>query len=91
MIAQDVVKSMLRTEKGTLQAPQRKYLFAVDLAATKIQVRQAIESLYQVKVSKVNTSIMHGKLRRLRAQLGRRPDWKKAIVTLREGSKIETA
>ncbi len=91
MIAQDVVRSLLRTEKGTLQESKRKYLFAVDLAATKIQVRQAVESLYQVKVSKVNTIIMHGKLRRLRAQLGRRPDWKKAIVTLREGSKIETA
>ncbi|MBI4227998.1 MAG: 50S ribosomal protein L23 [Candidatus Omnitrophica bacterium] len=89
MIPQDVVRTLLRTEKGTLQQPQRKYLFDVHPSANKVQIRQAVETLYAVKVAKVNTSIVHGKLRRLRAQLGRRADWKKAIVTLRDGHTIE--
>lgn len=91
MIPQDVVNTLLRTEKGTLQQPRRKYLFDVHPSANKIQIRQAVEALYAVKVSKVNTSRMHGKLRRLRAQLGRRADWKKAVVTLRDGFTIEVA
>ena len=87
---QTIVRTLLRTEKSTLQEPRRKYLFAVAPSANKIQIRQAIEVLYPVKVQDVNTSRVHGKLRRLRQQLGRRPDWKKAIVTLRDGFKIET-
>ncbi|MBI4313799.1 MAG: 50S ribosomal protein L23 [Candidatus Omnitrophica bacterium] len=90
MIAQEIVRTLLRTEKGTLQEPSRKYLFAVAKEANKIEIRTAVESLYRVKVAKVNTSIAHGKLRRLRTAVGRRPDWKKAVVTLQEGHKIET-
>jgi len=86
----DVVQTLLRTEKGTAQEPQRKYRFAVRIEATKIQIRQAVEAVYSVKVATVNTAIVHGKLRRLRQSLGRRPDWKKAIVTLRDGFTIET-
>lgn len=91
MTPHDVINTLLRTEKGTLQQPSRKYLFDVHPEANKIQIRQAVETLYSVKVAQVNTSRMHGKLRRLRAQLGRRPDWKKAIVTLRDGHTIEVA
>lgn len=91
MMPQDVIRTLLRTEKGTRQEPLRKYWFAVESGANKIQIRQAVEHLYSVKVVSVNTSIAHGKMRRLRAQAGRRPDWKKAIVTLRDGFKIETA
>ncbi len=90
MESADVIRTLLRTEKGTLQEPLRKYLFAVSRDANKVQIRQAVEQLYQVKVEKVNTGIVHGKLRRLRYQLGRRPDWKKAGVTLGDGFKIET-
>lgn len=90
MEPQTVIKTLLRTEKGTRQEPRRKYLFSVAPEANKIQIRQAVEALYPVKVRAVNTSRMHGKLRRLRQQLGRRPDWKKAVVTLREGFTIET-
>ncbi len=90
MTPQDVIKTLLRTEKGTLQQPRRKYLFDVHPAANKIQIRQAVETLYSVKVEKVNTLCVLGKLRRLRTQLGRRPDWKKAMVTLRDGHTIET-
>lgn len=90
MLPQDLIRTLLRTEKGTQQESWRKYWFAVDGQANKIQIRQAVEQLYAVKVASVNTSVMHGKMRRLRAQAGRRPDWKKAVVTLREGFKIET-
>ena len=91
MASADVIQTILRTEKGTLLEPRRKYFFAVAVGSNKIQIRQAVEQLYNVKVQRVNTCLMHGKLRRLRAQLGRRPDWKRAIVTLRDGDKIETA
>lgn len=91
MDPQDVIRTLLRTEKSTRQERQRKYCFAVDRLANKIQVRQAVEQLYHVKVAKVNTMLAYGKPRRLRQQLGRRADWKKAIVTLRDGHTIETA
>ena len=85
-----VLRAQLRTEKGTaIQEPQRKYLFAVAKDANKSQIKQAVEWRFKVKVQTVNTMVMHGKWRRLRMQAGQRPDWKKAIVTLAEGHKIE--
>ena len=85
-----IIRAQLRTEKGTaILEPQRQYLFAVDTAANKIEIKQAVEARFKVKVHAVNTVVVHGKWRRLRAQAGRRPDWKKAIVTLKEGHKIE--
>lgn len=89
--ASDVIRRLMRTEKGTVQMPQRKYFFAVEKAATKPQIRQAVEDLFKVKVTRVNTEIMAGKPRRLRATWGYKPNWKKAVVTLAEGSKIEVA
>lgn len=91
MISYDVVKTLLRTEKGTSLEPDRKYLFEVASVATKIQIKKAVEEIYNVKVQSVNTTVMSGKRRRVRHHLGRTPDWKKAIVTLKEGSKIEVA
>ncbi|MBI5144560.1 MAG: 50S ribosomal protein L23 [Candidatus Omnitrophica bacterium] len=82
---------MLRTEKSTVYLPQRKYLFLVDKAANKIQIKQAVQDLYKVKVEDVNTFISWGKLKRVRYQLGRTPEVKKAVVTLKEGQKIEVA
>ena len=90
MISYDVIKTIVRTEKGTTLEPDRKYLFEVSRVATKIQIKKAVEEIYNVKVQNVNTFIVSGKRRRVRQQLGRTPDWKKAIVTLKEGSKIET-
>lgn len=84
-----VLKSLLRTEKGSVQAPDRKYFFAVSKAANKIQIKRAVEDVYKVKVQDVNTQVMPGKLKRVRAQLGKTPDWKRAIVTLKEGQKID--
>ena len=90
MISYDVIKTIVRTEKGTTLEPDRKYLFEVSRVATKIQIKKAVEEIYNVKVQDVNTFIVSGKRRRVRQQLGRTPDWKKAIVTLKEGSKIDT-
>lgn len=86
-----ILRAQLRTEKGTaILEPQRQYLFAVLPDANKIEIKHAIEQRFKVKVSAVNTMVVRGKWRRLRAQAGLRPDWKKAIVTLAAGHKIET-
>lgn len=87
----DIIKAIIRTEKSTAYEPQRKYLLRVDRAANKQQIKQAVEELYKVKVQNVNTFVSIGKLKRVRHQLGRTPEVKKAIVTLKEGHKIEVA
>jgi large subunit ribosomal protein L23 len=86
----DIIKSLIRTEKGTSMENQRKYQFYVAKTATKIGIKGAVEEIYKVKVSSVHTMIVAGKPKRVRHQLGYASDWKKAIVTLKEGSKIET-
>ncbi len=85
----DTVISLLRTEKGTELLPLNKYLFLVGMKTNKLQIKEAIEQIYKVKVVKVNTQVASGKLKRVRYKLGRTSDWKKAIVTLKEGHKIE--
>jgi large subunit ribosomal protein L23 len=87
----DIIRSLLRTEKSTAYEPESKYLFLVGKSANKIQIKRAIEEIYKVKVKDVNTFVSRGKLKRVRYQLGRTPDIKKAVVTLKEGQKIETA
>lgn len=89
--AQDIIKALLKTEKSTLHEPQNQYLFLVDKAANKIQIKKAVEEIYKVKVKTVNTLISSGKLKKVRYQLGKTPDYKKAIVTLKEGQTITTA
>lgn len=86
----DIIKALLRTEKSSLYEPQGKYLFLVGNFATKIQIKEAVQELYKVKVEDVNTFITSGKLKRVRHQLGRTADFKKAVVTLKEGQKIES-
>lgn len=85
-----IIKARLRTEKATQYEPQAKYLFLVNRTANKIQIKQAVQQLYKVKVKNVNTFVSGGKLKKVRYQLGRTPDLKKAIVTLKAGQKIET-
>jgi len=87
----DIVKSPVRTEKGASMLPMNKYLFWVDKGSNKIEIKKAIEDIYKVKVAGVNTLIMRGKAKRVRYAIGYTPDWKKAIVTLKEGSKIDVA
>jgi len=91
MSSVNIIKALVRTEKSTLNEPQGKYLFLVHTSANKIQIKQAVEQLYKVKVKDVNTFISFGKLKRVRHQPGRTADIKRAIVTLKEGQKIETA
>ncbi|MFH1202192.1 MAG: 50S ribosomal protein L23 [Candidatus Omnitrophota bacterium] len=85
----DIIKSLILTEKTTMFEPLRKYLFWVTKYSNKIQIKNAVEDIYKVKVEAVNTITSAGKLKRVRYQLGRTSDWKKAIVTLKEGNKIE--
>jgi large subunit ribosomal protein L23 len=85
----DVVKGLLRTEKGASLQPQNKYLFWVEGKSNKIEIRKSVEDIYKVKVASVNTINMRGKLRRVRYAQGKTPDWKKAVVTLKEGNKID--
>ncbi len=87
----DIIKALIRTEKSTLLEPQRKYLFLIDMPANKIQVKKAVEEIYKVKVHDVNTFISRGKLKRVRHKIGKSPDSKKALVTLKEGNKINIA
>ncbi len=85
----DIIKTLIRTEKGTTLEPQRKYLFHVANSSTKADIKRAVEEIYKIKVQNVNTTLVPGKKKRVRQQLGRTPDWKKAVVTLKEGEKIE--
>ena len=88
----DIIKYPVITEKSTaVLGPESKYCFAVDRRANKKNIGKAIESIYKVTVLKVNIIKMRGKKRRVRYQLGKTPDWKKAIVTLKQGDKIEFA
>jgi large subunit ribosomal protein L23 len=86
----EIVKTVRLTEKGTQQSEKlNQYTIVADRRANKIQIRQAVQELFKVKVLKVNTLNVHGKARRQRtSQAGNAPDWKKAIVTLKEGDKI---
>ena len=84
----DVVKGLLRTEKGANMMPLNKYLFWVAKDSNKIEIKKSVEDIYKVKVDGVNTITMRGKAKRVRYAIGKTPDWKKAIVTLKEGNKI---
>jgi large subunit ribosomal protein L23 len=89
MYSTNVIKAILRTEKSTtLYEPLNKYIFLVDKSCNKIQIKRAVEEIYKVKVKDVNTFISTGKLKRVRYQLGKTPDTKRAVVTLKEGQKI---
>ena len=86
----DIIKTASLTEKSTLMSEkQNKYVFRVSPKANKIQIKNAIERLFQKTVVDVNTCNYAGKEKRVRGPLGRRPRWKKAIVTLKEGDKID--
>jgi large subunit ribosomal protein L23 len=86
-----IMKALLQTEKSSSYLRQGKYLFLVNNFANKIQIKKAVEQFYKVKVKNVNTFVSMGKLKRVRHQLGRTVDTKKAVVTLAVGQKIEVA
>jgi large subunit ribosomal protein L23 len=85
-----IVRKALITEKGTaLRELRNQYHFEVARDANKIEIRHAIETIFSVKVEEVRTMQMRGKVKRQGRYLGKRSDWKKAIITLRPEQKIE--
>ena len=87
MFAEDIILKPVLTEKGYDGIADKKYTFIVKKDANKIQIKQAVESLFGVKVASVNTVTCKGKLKRMGRNEGYTPDRKKAIVTLTEDSK----
>lgn len=86
----DVLHGPLLTEKGTLlKETDNKVLFRVAKHANKIEIKQAVEEIFKVKVDRVTTMNYKGKTKRMGRYEGKRPDWKKAIVTLKEGEKLD--
>ena len=89
MNAHQVIIRPLITEKNTNLMALGKYSFEVDRSANKMQIKQAVESIFSVKVLKVHTMNVRGKPRRRGTSYGYTADWKKAVVTLAEGDRIE--
>ena len=87
MVAQDIVIRPIITKKTMDGNSQKKYTFEVAKSATKVDIKRAVEELFGVKVSKVNTLHVRGHLRRQGRTEGYTPSWKKAVVTLTEDSK----
>jgi large subunit ribosomal protein L23 len=82
-----IIKGPLITEKSTIQKDTAsQYAFVVDRRANKVEIKQAVEKIFKVKVARVSTQNVRGKIKRSRGRESRRPHWKKALVTLKEGS-----
>lgn len=92
-MSMQVIKKMLVTEKGTaLKEARNQYLFEVDRSANKLQIADAVEQLFNVKVKSVNTMTRQGKAKRLRtASYGKTRTWKRAVVALEQGHSIDMA
>lgn len=91
MDARDIILKPLISEKAVaaMNEQQPKYGFKVRLDANRTQIKDAVETIFGVTVLQVNTMRMHGKVRRMGKHIGRRSDWKKAVVTLKEGDSIK--
>ena len=88
--SEDIIKRPIAlTEKAAVLKEENKVVFEVNPSANKIQIKSAIEELFGVKVTSVNTLIQRGKRKRMGRKLAQRRNWKKAIVTLREGDDIQ--
>lgn len=87
---QIIKRPLVLTEKGnSLREQENQYLFEVASKANKAQIRNAVETLFSVKVEKVHTMIVRGRMRRMGRGHAKTPNWKKAIVSLREGESID--
>ena len=85
-----IIRRPVLSEKADLSREgENKYFFEVAASANKLEIRQAVEKIFNVKVSKVNTEVVRGKNRRVGRTEGRRPNWKKACVTLQQGFSID--
>ena len=90
MNPRQIIHKPIITEKSTIERELNNIVsFAVDPRANKVEIKSAVETLFDVKVLEVRTSRVRGKTRRMGKHSGRRPDWKKARVQLREGDSIE--
>ena len=89
LIAHDIIIKPVITEKSSTLTEYNKYTFEVHRSANKIQIRQAIEQIFKVKVLSVNTMNVPAKPKRMGAFIGKTRSWKKAIVALAEGQRIE--
>ena len=87
----DTIVAPVITEKSTFLSEENKDVFKVAIDATKPQIKEAVEKLFDVKVESVNTILVKGKTKRFRGIVGRRNDVKKAIVTLADGQSIDVA
>jgi large subunit ribosomal protein L23 len=85
----DVIRAPLVTEKSTMVSESNQVMFKVAMSATKPDIKEAVERLFNVKVLAVNTLIRKGKIKKFRGVKGRQSDFKKAIVTLEEGQTID--
>ena len=85
----DIVRSPVITEKATNVSEHNQVIFRVPLTSSKREIRAAVEGLFSVKVTAVNTIRVKGKLKRFRGRAGRRPAYKKAVVTLGDGQRID--
>ena len=85
----DVIRKPIITEKATMASEANAVVFEVAIDANKPQIKEAVETLFNVKVKAVNTLVTKGKAKRFRGQLGRRKDVKKAYVTLEEGNTLD--
>ena len=85
----DVIRRPLDTEKlDRMRDRENKFAFEIDLKANKTEIKQAVEALFKVKVIDIKTQIIRGKMRRIGKSSGMRSNWKKAIVTLKDGDAI---
>ncbi len=87
--AYDLIRSPVITEKATMGSEHNQVTFRVPLDASKPEIRAAVEKLFEVKVNAVNTIRQRGKVKRFKGRPGKRPDYKKAIVSLAEGHSID--
>lgn len=89
MNAFDILRRPLITEKNSLLAAENRYAFDVDQRANKLQIKEAVEKAFSVKVASVNVMTVPGKTKRFGRRAVKGPSWKKAVVTLKAGHKIE--
>jgi large subunit ribosomal protein L23 len=87
----DVIRKPIITEKATMASENGAVVFEVAIDSNKPQIKEAVETLFGVKVKAVNTTITKGKVKRFRGQIGKRKDVKKAYVTLEEGNTIDVS
>ena len=87
MMSYEIIKKPVITENSMDQMADRKYTFEVAKDANKIEIKKAVEEIFGVKVEKVTTMRVLGKIKRMGANSGKRPDWQKAVGKLTEGSK----